>query len=94
MIPLGAPNLEQAMEFVAFATSPEPLANAAEWISYGPPRRSSGSMVGTFQGTDTEMGPNLPTSEANLTNALASSYEFWADREIELNERFNAWLAQ
>ena len=36
----------------------------------------------------------MPTAEANLTNALASSYEFWVDRDGELNERFNAWLAQ
>ena len=94
VIPLGAPNMEEAMEFVTFATSTEPLARAAEYISYGPPRRSSGPLVGTFQGTDVEMGPNLPTSEANLTNALASSYEFWADYDAELSERFNAWLAQ
>ena len=94
VVPRGAPNMEAAMDFIAFATGPEPLANAAEYISYGPPRRSSGGMVGTFQGTDVEMMPNLPTSEQNLQNALQSSYEFWADREIELNERFNAWLAQ
>jgi putative spermidine/putrescine transport system substrate-binding protein len=94
VIPVGAPNLEQALEFVAFSTGTEPLANAAEWISYGPPRRSSGPLVGTFQDTDIEMAPNLPTSEANLENALASSYEFWADYDTELNERFNAWLTQ
>ena len=94
VIPRGAPNMEEAREFVAFATGTEPLARAAEYISYGPPRRSSGPLVGTFQGTDVEMGPNLPTSEENLTNALASSYEFWADYDAELSERFNAWLAQ
>ena len=94
VIPRGAPNMEEAMEFVTYATGTEPLARAAEWISYGPPRRSSGPLVGTFQGTDVEMAPNLPTSEQNLTNALASSYEFWADYDTELSERFNAWLAQ
>ena len=94
VIPRGAPNVEEAIQFVTFATGTEPLARAAEWISYGPPRRSSGALVGTFQGTDVEMGPNLPTSEENLTNALASSYEFWADYDAELSERFNAWLAQ
>ena len=40
----------------------------------------------------TDMAPFMPTSEANLTNALASSYEFWVDKDTELNERFNAWL--
>ena len=42
MIPKGAPNLDAALEFIKFATSTEPLAKAAEWISYGPPRKSSG----------------------------------------------------
>ena len=41
VIPKGAPNLEAAIEFINFATGTEPLANAAEWISYGPPRKSS-----------------------------------------------------
>jgi putative spermidine/putrescine transport system substrate-binding protein len=94
VIPKGAPNLEAAMEFVKFSTSTEPLANAAEWISYGPPRQSSGPLVGTYKDEGkVEMAPHLPTTAANLTNALASSLEFWADRDTELNERFNAWLA-
>jgi putative spermidine/putrescine transport system substrate-binding protein len=28
-----------------------------------------------------------------MTNALASDYGFRVDRDTELNERFNAWLA-
>jgi putative spermidine/putrescine transport system substrate-binding protein len=93
VIPRGAPNREAALEFVKFSTGTEPLANAAEWISYGPPRKSSASLVGVFQGDGTtQMAPHLPTSPENQTNALASSLDFWADRDIELNERFNAWL--
>lgn len=98
VIPKGAPNLEGALEFVKFSTSTEPQASAAEWISYGPPRKSAAAIVGNFQGaTDGEeipMAPHLPTSAENQTNALASSLDFWADRDTELNERFNAWLAQ
>ena len=41
----------------------------------------------------TVMGPNLPTAPENLANALGSSFEFWVDKDAELNERFNAWLA-
>jgi putative spermidine/putrescine transport system substrate-binding protein len=94
VIPKGAPNMESALEFVKFSTSTEPLANAAEWISYGPPRKSSAPLVGVFQGDGkTEMAPHLPTSPENQTNALASDLGFWADRDTELNERFNAWLA-
>jgi putative spermidine/putrescine transport system substrate-binding protein len=93
VIPKGAPNLAEAKEFLAFATSTQALADQAKWISYGPARKSSGALVGLYQDGKTEMGPYMPTAAANLTNALASSYEFWVDRDAELNERFNAWLA-
>lgn len=39
------------------------------------------------------MGPNLPTTEANMTDALGSDLDFWVDHDAELNERFNSWLA-
>lgn len=93
VIPKGAPNLEEAKKFVAFATDTQRLADQAKWISYGPARKSSGPLVGLYQDGKTEMGPHMPTSAENLTNALPSSYEFWVDRDSELNERFNAWLA-
>ena len=40
------------------------------------------------------MGPQMPTAEANLANALQNNFEFWADNQDQLNERFNAWLAK
>lgn len=92
-IPKGAPNAEAALEYIKFATATEQLARQASWISYGPARKSSGPLVGLFNDGKTEMAPHMPTAEANLANALPSSYEFWADRDAELNERFNAWLA-
>ncbi|MBT9245385.1 ABC transporter substrate-binding protein [Gemmobacter fulvus] len=93
VIPKGAPNLEDAKKFLAYATDTQRLADQAKWISYGPARKSSGPLVGMFMDGKTEMAPHMPTSAANLTNALASSYEFWVDRDSELNEKFNAWLA-
>ncbi len=93
VIPKGAPNKDEALEFIKFATSTQALADQAKWISYGPARLSSGPLVGLYQDGKTEMAPFMPTAAANLTNALGSSYEFWVDRDAELNERFNAWLA-
>ncbi|MES2667000.1 MAG: ABC transporter substrate-binding protein [Pseudomonadota bacterium] len=93
VIPKGAPNKDAALEFVKFATSTQALADQAKWISYGPARKSSAPLVGLFNDGKTEMAPYMPTAAANLTNALPSSYEFWVDRDAELNERFNAWLA-
>ncbi len=93
VIPKGAPNLENAKKFITHATDIQRLADQAKYIAYGPARKSSGALVGMYQDGETEMASFMPTSEANLTNALASSYEFWADRDTALNERFNAWLA-
>lgn len=92
VIPKGALNKELAMEYIAFATDTQRLADQAKWIAYGPARKSSGALVGMYNDGKTEMAPYMPTSAANLTNALASSYDFWVDRDSELNEKFNAWL--
>ena len=93
VIPKNAPNMDQAMEFVKFATSTQGLRAQAQQISYGPARRSSLKEELIFNDGKTVMGPHLPTAPENMTNALASSSEFWVDKDAELNERFNAWLA-
>lgn len=92
VIPKGAPNKEGALEFIKFATGTKPLAEQAKWISYGPARKSSAPLVGKYQDGVTDMGPQMPTAEANMGNALVNSFEFWADRDTELSERFNSWL--
>jgi len=94
VIPKGAPNKELAMEFIAYSTDTQRLADQASWISYGPARKSSGPLVGLYSDGKTEMGPHMPTAAANMTNAVVSDFEFWADNADELNERFNAWLAK
>ena len=91
--PKGAPNKEAAMQFIAFSTDTQRLADQASWISYGPARKSSGAMVGLYSDGVTEMAPHMPTSEAAMVNALTNDFEFWADRSTDLNERFNAWLS-
>ncbi len=94
VIPKGAPNLENALKYITYSTDTQRLADQASWISYGPARKSSGALVGLYSDGKTEMAPHMPTAEANLKNALVNNFEFWADRDTELNERFNAWLAQ
>ncbi|MBK5946215.1 spermidine/putrescine ABC transporter substrate-binding protein [Rhodobacter veldkampii DSM 11550] len=92
-IPKGAPNLEAAKQFLAFSTDTQRLADQAKWIAYGPARKSSASLVGLYQDGKIEMAPHMPTNPDNMTNSLVNDPEFWADHDVELNERFNAWLA-
>ena len=92
-VPKGAPNKDQAMEFIAYATSTEGLRAQAQQISYGPARKSAMLEELIYKDGTTVMAPHLPTAPANLANALESSFTFWVDKDAELNERFNAWLA-
>jgi putative spermidine/putrescine transport system substrate-binding protein len=94
VVPKGAPNKDAAMEFIKYATSTEGLRAQAQWISYGPARKSALLEPLMFNDGKTEMAPHLPTAPDNLKNALESNFEFWVDRDAELNERFQAWLAQ
>jgi putative spermidine/putrescine transport system substrate-binding protein len=92
VVPKGAPNVEAAMDFIKFSTGTEPLAAQASWISYGPARQSSSELVGLFNDGETEMAPHMPTAPENMKVALVNNFEFWADRDTEISERFNAWL--
>ena len=94
-IPKGTKNKAAAMDFLAFSTATEQLAAQASWISYGPARKSSAPLVGHYTGKpDLKMAPHMPTDPNNFKTALQNDFEFWADRQDELNERFNAWLAK
>jgi len=94
VIPKGSKNLKNALEFVKFSTDTQRLADQAAWISYGPARQSSIPLIGKHAEAGIEMGPHMPTAPENFKNALQNDYEFWADHQDELNERFAAWLAQ
>ena len=53
----GAPNAELAMDFLKFSTATEQLAAQASYISYGPARKSSAPLVGTYHSNASlEMG--------------------------------------
>ncbi len=93
VIPKGTKNKDAAMDFLGFSTATEQLAAQASYISYGPARKSSSPLVGKFHNKDIDMGPQMPTAPENMTNALLNDFEFWADNQDQLNERFNAWLA-
>lgn len=84
---------EEVRAFVRFATDTQRLADQAQYISYGPARRSSATAVGRHAEHGVAMSPHMPTNPDNLETGIAKSARFWADRGDSLAERFNAWLA-
>jgi putative spermidine/putrescine transport system substrate-binding protein len=79
-------NKATSLDFIKFATTAERLADQTKWIAYGPVRRSSQPFIAP------ELGPNMPTAEQNMRNALPNDFEFWADRQDEINQRWTAWM--
>ncbi len=90
----GTPNLEAAVDFLAFATSSESLAAVASHISYSPTRNSGLALVGTHAEAGVDMLPHMPTYPENLERALRMDGTWWVDHADEMNERFSAWLAR
>ena len=90
----GTPNLDAAMRFLAFATTSNSMAAVGRYISYSPARYSGLPLVTTHLETGVDMQPYMPTHPRNLTRALHSDWEWWADHMDEMNERFSSWLAR
>ena len=92
-IPAGTPNKKAAMDFVRFATQTQPMADQLSRIAYGPTRASAQPLVGSHPDHGVDMKEHLPTKPAHMENALQTDPLFWADFGVELDQRFNAWLA-
>lgn len=90
----GTPRLEEAMSYLAFVTSTKSMVEIGRRISYSPARKSGMPLVSTHIEKGVDMEPHMPGSPANTANALRFDWEWWADHQDEMNERFSAWLAR
>jgi len=84
-IPKGSRNKEEALNFIAFASHSERMAEQSRNIAYGPARESAQAMLSD------EVAAKLPTSAANRRNAIWSDHTWWAENQERLNARFAAW---
>lgn len=94
VVPKGAPHKAEIMKYLKFGTDTQRLADQAKFISYGPARKSSAPLVGKHATLGIDMGPHMPTDPANAKRVIVKDHMWWADHEVELTERFNAWLAK
>lgn len=85
-IPKNGENIEAALDFVRFATSTESLAEQANYISYGPLRRSS------LEDLPADLLARLPTSDDNLPRGFDTDAEWWSEHIQELQVRFDHWV--
>ena len=90
----GTPRMEEAKRYLEFATSAESQARIGSRISYSPARKSGAPLVTEHVVTGLEMASHMPASPDNIARALRYDWQWWADNQDELIERFNAWLAR
>jgi putative spermidine/putrescine transport system substrate-binding protein len=90
-IPKGNPKRALAMDFIRFATLAERMAGVADWVPYGPARRSAVALVGANPDLKIAMTPYLPT--AHFETAFAVDDEWWRLHGADVETLWQAWVA-
>jgi putative spermidine/putrescine transport system substrate-binding protein len=90
-IPKGNPRRSLAMDFIRFATLAEHMAGVADWVPYGPARRSAVALVGTNPELKIAMTPYLPT--AHFETAFAVDDEWWRLHGADVETLWKTWIA-
>jgi putative spermidine/putrescine transport system substrate-binding protein len=88
----GSHDKADAMKFVAYATSPDRLAETARQLPYGPMRKSAIALVGTHAVLSTDLKPFLPTETSNFATALRFDGQWWKAHANELNAKLDDWI--
>lgn len=84
----GSPHVEQAHEFIKFASEPERQALLPNYVAYGVTHVDAADSI-----SEADL-PDLPTAPDNLAVTAQLDTEFWVDNIERLTERFNSWIAQ
>lgn len=87
VVPKGAPHLEDAYKFLAFAGSPRVQADIANDSAYPPANKDAVALV------DPAVRP-FSSAPANVGEAIPLDSTFWTEKGDEIRQRFAGWLAQ
>ncbi len=90
----GTPRMEVARQYLTFATTAEAQARIGSRISYSPARRSGAPLVTTHVVTGLEMARHMPANPENVKRSVRYDWQWWADNQDDLIERFAAWLTR
>ncbi|WP_027856953.1 ABC transporter substrate-binding protein [Marinobacterium jannaschii] len=82
----GSPNRSAAMDFIAFASSPEVSARYPTLMPYGVTNREA------IKAIPPQIAANLPTHPDNTVRVLREDSQFWIDHQEQLGKRFERWL--
>ena len=91
----GAPDRENALDFLIHSTSPESQAEQAKYITYGPMRASGIEIIEAGEPwfhTGIDVMPHMPNTPERLKISVVGDPEWWSDNGAEIDERYAAWM--
>ncbi|MGD9508472.1 MAG: extracellular solute-binding protein, partial [Geminicoccaceae bacterium] len=86
VVPKGAKNKKEAMQFLANMMDAQNQATFAKHIPYGPVNTKAFALL------DAERLALLPNSEQNSKTAVFQNFDYWAAEGDAIFDRFNNWL--
>lgn len=85
-IPKGAKNQDLGMEFIDFATDPQPQADFVTDMNYLPANSNANDKISG------DRKEKLGQTEELITQQIIRNNEYWGEHFEEVNERFQEWL--
>ena len=85
----GSQRIEEAVEFVNYASSSQALAEQAKYLANGPTRKSSMKLI------PKEITDGLPNGPLHADKtSVTSDASWWAKNHGRISERFDAWASE
>ncbi len=92
----GAPNRDEASEFLVHASSPEQQAALTRYINYGPMRASAIDIIKNGEPwfhNGKDVLEHLPNRPEAMSRTIVADPEWWADYGSSVDERYAAWIS-
>jgi putative spermidine/putrescine transport system substrate-binding protein len=86
VVPKASPSVDVALDFLAYATTPEIQASLAATVPLGPINPDAFALI------DPKTAQWLPTAPDNVAKVIQADASWWSTNKVEANERFNSWL--
>ena len=93
----GAPNRDEALDFMIHASAPEQQAGQAKYINYGPMRASAFDIMKAGEPwfhNGKNIMEHMPNRPEVMARTIIANPEWWADYGDSIGERFTAWMGQ
>jgi putative spermidine/putrescine transport system substrate-binding protein len=91
----GAPNADEARNFLVHASSPASQAEQARHINYGPMRSSAFDIIVAgepWYHTGVNIIEHMPNRFEVLDNSIIADPDWWADHGESISKRFADWM--